>query len=1055
MLSMATQGRSLRRFVQSFLLLVLMTATSGLVMGAGLPAPDIEELRQQIKENDWSFQVDDHFSSTITPEHRLNLRSGFVMTDADQREMEQHLKIYPLSRDPLPSNLDWRDVNGITPVKNQGSCGSCWAFAATAEMEAFIKIYYGVETDLSEQQSVSCNPYGAGCDGGWATASYYVFQQQGAAAEACMPYLGMDPPAAPCIEDGLKKYGYITGYNYISNNVEQIKAALQNGPVCTGIDASDAFEAYGGGCFDEISYTTNHLVLIVGYDDRSCDEEGAWIIKNSWGPGFGISGYITVQYGAANTGTSISQLQYVAPPVSIDLIGNIDGADLIGGEIRELTWNTSGPAVSNVDIWLGLDGHCHDVLVAENIPNTGSFSWEVPNESTNYASLVIHPTDGGTAEGFGITETPISILGHKVRYVSDLGSNTSPFETPATAAHTIGDALNVCSGVDTVLVTGGNYLGSITVSGPVAVMGGYSDDFSTRDPDTYVTRLMSGTTGLRFLSGSGDLGSVDGVLFEDCVAAISSNPVSGQHGGAILVNNCSPTISNCEFNNNRAHPSLGVGYGGAICVIGGQPVFNSCLFTGNIASKGGAIAVFEGADVILNDCVFESSACTDAGIENLGGALYCENSTLGMRGGSISGTTLTNKGAALFGLDSNVDFSGVDFLNNQASNNGGAIAVANGFLTVSGSEFSGNVSTGGSGGGLYCDGTELNITNTRFVNNQCSIIGGGAMAMQSSGSIENCLVMNNSAGANAGLMVLADGDFQVRNNIVMDNQGVGLVTAGDLMVADYNNVVGNLPSNYGGAAGGAHDISLDPLFVDAAAGDFGLGQFSPCVDAGQDDASCLDPDGSRADMGLLGGPSADFVAPSMISGASLTQLGAGEVRISWNEAPEENITHYVVYRDTAEIFLPSTLRAVATVDHPTTTYTDTPPFDCYYLVVAIDEDGYSSGYSERVYTAAEPSAAGDGSTPKVLSITGVVPNPFNPMANVKFDLPRSGRVQLSVFDLRGRLVRELVSGQMEAGSHEVMWNGRDGRGQMSATGVYFARLSSADGVQTVKMVLAK
>jgi len=360
MLSMATEGRFARRFVQTFMLLMLMTSISGLVLAAGLPDPDIEELRQQIKENGWSFEVSDHFSNTITPEQRLNLRSGFVMTDDDRREMEQHLKIFPMTRDPLPGNLDWRDVGGITPVKNQGSCGSCWAFAATAEMEAFIKIYYGVETDLSEQQSVSCNPYGAGCDGGWASASYYIFQHQGAVTEGCMPYEGLD--AVPCTQSDLKKYGYITGYNYISSNVEQIKAALQHGPVCTGIDASDAFETYSGGCFDEISYSTNHLVLIVGYDDRSCNEEGAWIIKNSWGPDFGEAGYITVKYGAANTGSSVTQLQYVAPPVSIDLTGGIDGAELIGGQMHDLTWNTSGAAVSNVDIWLGVEGHCHDTF---------------------------------------------------------------------------------------------------------------------------------------------------------------------------------------------------------------------------------------------------------------------------------------------------------------------------------------------------------------------------------------------------------------------------------------------------------------------------------------------------------------------------------------------------------------------------------------------------------------------------------------------------------------------------------------------------------------------
>jgi len=1055
MLPMATEKRSTRRFIQTFMLLALLSLLPAIVQAAGLPAPDIEELRQQIKENGWSFQVSDQFSSTITPEERLNLRSGFVMTDADVREMEQHLTILPLNRDPLPSSLDWRDVGGITPVKNQGSCGSCWAFAATAQMEAYIKIYYGVEMDLSEQQSVSCNPYGAGCDGGWASASYYVFQQQGAVTEACMPYLSMDPPGAPCIESGLKKYGYVTGYNYISNNVEQIKAALQNGPVCTGIDASDAFEAYGSGCFDEISFSTNHLVLIVGYDDRSCGEEGAWIIKNSWGPGFGEGGYITVKYGAANTGSSVTQLQYVAPPVSIDLTGGINGAELIGGEIRDLTWETSGAAVSNVDIWLGIEGHCHDTLVASNVPNTGAYSWEVPNASTNYASLVIHPTDGGTEEGYGITSDPIKIIGHQTRYVSALGSNTAPFETPATAAHTIVDALNACTGVDSVLVTAGTYNGMLTISGPVTLIGGYNSDFSIRNSHENITRVVSGETGLRFLAGSGDLGSVDGVLFEGCAAGISAEPVGGQHGGAIFVSGCSPIISNCDFINNRAHPGSGLGYGGAICVNGGQPVIQSCSFQNNTASKGGAIGIFNGASIIINESVFDGSLCTDATSENVGGAIYAENSTLEMNTGSITNSSFTYQGSGIYASAANVYLADVDISGNQAINNGGAIFAAGGYLGMSGCRVDGNESTSGSGGAIYCTDVDLAFTNSRFMNNHSIIFGGGLGAMNASGKIENCLFSGNVSANSAGLMVVATGDFNLRNNIITGNNGGGLLAAGELMVADFNNVVNNLPSDYSSSTAGSHDISLAPVFVNEAEGDFGLAQFSPCIDAGQDDASCLDPDGSRADMGLLGGPGSDFVAPAFVTGAALLQLGEGQVRVTWDASGEDNISHYVVYRDTAAVFVPTALRAVATVDHPTTVFEDLAPVNSYYLVVAVDEDGYSSGYSQRVYSSSDLTPVSDGNAPRVLAITGVVPNPFNPMANVKFDLPRSGRVQLSVFDLRGRLVRELVSGQMEAGNHEVMWNGRDSRGQMSATGVYFARLSSADGVKTVKMVLAK
>jgi len=366
-----------------------------------------------------------------------------------------------------------------------------------------------------------------------------------------------------------------------------------------------------------------------------------------------------------------------------------------------------------------------------------------------------------------------------------------------------------------------------------------------------------------------------------------------------------------------------------------------------------------------------------------------------------------------------------------------------------------NASQNGNGGGVYSNGTNISVRNVHFTGNTSSSLGGGLTAMEASGTVENCLFNNNTSITGGGFVVLATAESLVRNNVVVNNQGLGMVAAGSDMIADYNNVVGNLPSDYGSGTPGIHDLSLDPLFVDAAGNDYGLAQFSPCVDSGQDDASCLDPDGSRADMGLLGGPGANFVAPQRVTGADLMQLGGGMVRVSWDVAPEEDINHYVVYRDTAAVFVPSDLRAVAMVDHPSVTFDDTPPFDCYYLIAAVNSQGYSSGYSERVYTSDQVSPVGDEQTPKVLAISGVVPNPFNPMTTVKFDLPRSGRVQLTIFDLRGRLVRDLISGQMEAGSHDVVWNGRNDQGQTAAAGVYFARLSSADGHRTVKMVLAK
>jgi len=1044
-----TVGPLGRFFLMSCVVLVAVAPLSTLAQDA----PDILDLQRQIDRNGWNFQVDDHFTNTLTEDERSNLR-GYNPPPGYQQELDQHLKIYPIDKAGLPTTLNWRDIGGITSVKNQGSCGSCWAFAATAEMEAFIKIYYGKETDLSEQQSVSCNPYGAGCDGGWATASYYVFQNYGAVLENCSPYVGLDPPAAPCTQDDFLKYGTITGYNHISNDVEQIKAALQYGPVCTAIDAGPEFEAYAGGCFDVPGSGTNHLVLIVGYDDRSCGGAGAWLIKNSWGSDFGESGYITVAYGAASTGTSVTQLQYAEPPVSIILDSDLGTTPLYGDQLTDVTWSTTGDPVGTVDFWLGIDGDCHDILIEENVPNTGSYSWMVPNLGTNYASLVILPSTG-TETGYDFTETPLTIIGHKTRYVSSGGSNTHPYETPATAAHTIGAAVSACTGTDTVLVTGGNYVGNVTVSTTVKIRGSWDPTFSVQDLQTYPTRLQGGNSCMRFYGGSGDYGSVENIVFHDSFGGNATLPSNGQHGGAIYSLGASPTIINCVFDNNRAAAGTGIGFGGAICIVDGAPTVENCEFTGNIASSGGAVGVFGTAAATFTDCIFTANRNSELFEDYHGAAFFVDGGALTISGGSITGGTNSFKGGALAMSQGQVVLDGVLVDGNETISGGGAISTTGGILELNNTHLTNNTSGSGSGGGIEATGTHLILRNTRIGGNTSGNIGGGVYAMSSTGVVENCQVDGNLGVSIGGMFLMAAGEFQVRNNMVFANEGGGMLATGAEMAEDWNNVWNNLGGDNLSSPAGVHDLSRNPLFVDEAVGDFGLACYSPCIDGGELDPMCLDPDGSRADIGLLGGPGSAFMGPAAVGGLALADLGGGGIRLTWNPGLEPDLDRYIIYRDTAEVFIPSGAKALASVTVPTVSFDDTPPAgDWYYLVATVNTGGYGGGYSEKVHTSGGVSAVGEA-LPKNMAIAQIAPNPFNPRTTIHFDVARSGQVRLGVYDLRGHLVRDLVTGSMEPGRHHSVWDGRDRRGRAAAAGVYFVRMTGDGKSLTRKMVLAK
>jgi len=1049
--------RAFRPLAASALALLLVALPGGVMSPtparatAGEPI-DLEGLRRDIEVNGWSFVVDDHFTSTRTPAERAAQR-GYAPPPGYQKELESRLVILPQDK-TLPGSFSWVEQGGVTPVADQSTCGSCWAFAATAELESRMLIEYRTSLDLSEQQVVSCNTYGAGCGGGWASAAYAVFQQTGAVLEDCHPYLANDPPTAACLQTQFLKFGWITGYRFISNDVTQIKTALLDGPVCTGIDADDAFEAYAGGCFDAPGSQVNHLVLIVGWDDRACDGAGAWRIKNSWGPGFGESGYIWVRYGAAMTGNSVTQLICAPPTTAFAVDSSLGVEPLMAGTTVPVTWTTSGAGVSTVDLRLGWDGLCSDVVIAAGVPNTGRYDWIVPNISAPAARLLVSAS-AGTRYGFDFAPRALKIVGHTTRYVSAAGSNTPPYESPATAARSIADAVAACAGHDTVLVAGGDYTSRITVSSTVRLLGSWDAGFTVQDRLTHPTRVQCGGSALRFNAAAGDFSQVDNFVFENCYGGNGSAPVPGQHGGAIFVQEAAPLIRNCEFRNNRAALGAITGYGGALCAIGGQVRLESCVFNGNLATCGGAISAI-GGEVSLLDCVFTANACADSADGCFGAALYGQTAQWTVTGGRLTGNGSCYRGGALYLAGGTALLADVEVLDNRARGGGGGFGVSGGSLSLERVVVAGNTVGLGNGGGCEFSGGVLDARNTIFRGNRAPGLGGAIVGLGTSGRVENCLLDGNSGGSVGGLLATAGGALTIRNNIVVRNAGGGLAAMGVGVTTDWNNVWNNAGGDYAaGAVPGPHDLSRDPL-LNAPPGDCALGEHSPCLDRGDPDPACLDPDGSRADLGVHGGPAALAMAPAAVTGATVTSVGAGQVRLSWDASTAADVHHHVVYRDTAAAFVPAPERVVAVVMHPALDLLESPPAGpWYYIVSAVDADGHAGGFSAPVEAWASASAVAGPALPAALAVAGIRPNPFNPRTAVAFDVPRTGAVRVAIHDLRGRLVRLLVDTQLAAGRHEAVWNGRDDAGRPAAAGVYLLRLRQGGDAVSAKLMLAK
>ena len=210
----------------------------------------------------------------------------------------------------LPTSVDWRDFGVVTPVKDQGNCGSCWAFSAAAALESHWAITKKTTPiNLSEQQLVDCagNYKNFGCNGGLPSQAFeYIRAAGGLASLASYPYTAQN---GQCKKVTPAAYARRGSYNitYLDENEIQYAIAFQ-GPVSVAFEVIDDFENYSGGIYSSplcsnLPSDVNHAVLAVGYGVDSKKNQ-YYIIKNSWGTSWGIQGYFYLQLGTNMCGVA-------------------------------------------------------------------------------------------------------------------------------------------------------------------------------------------------------------------------------------------------------------------------------------------------------------------------------------------------------------------------------------------------------------------------------------------------------------------------------------------------------------------------------------------------------------------------------------------------------------------------------------------------------------------------------------------------------------------------------------------------------------------------------
>jgi C1A family cysteine protease len=203
-----------------------------------------------------------------------------------------------------PASFDWRNVNGksyVSPIRNQGGCGSCVAFGTTATVEGTLRVVIGdaaYPIDLSEAHLFYCHAraQGRNCGNGWwLPPALDAYKNPGVADEACYPYTAGDQNCTNLCSDWANRVTRISGWHAITS-IADMKAWLSTrGPLDTAFTVYNDFFAYRSGVYRHVSggVAGGHCVCCVGYNDA----EGCWIMENSWGASFGESGYFRIAYG--------------------------------------------------------------------------------------------------------------------------------------------------------------------------------------------------------------------------------------------------------------------------------------------------------------------------------------------------------------------------------------------------------------------------------------------------------------------------------------------------------------------------------------------------------------------------------------------------------------------------------------------------------------------------------------------------------------------------------------------------------------------------------------
>jgi len=394
---------------------------------------EIARIKLEILHQNLNWEAGETSLSRLSPlQKRKRLGRNYT------RELDA-LKLR-LSSEPmaLPNKLDWTNIGGknyLTRIKDQGECGSCWAFSTLGVIEAIYNIEnnkYSTQTvntfiwsekrrslariaalaypNLSEQDLVSCSTAG-NCEGGWESDALIFIKNRGVVTEQCFPYKAEDVSCVLCV-DWKKKLTKIKDWSWVTRaSVDRaaVKSALQNGPLIFYMEVYSDFYHYKSGIYEPIASATlesGHSVVLVGYNEQ----EKYWICKNSWSTDWGENGYFKIKYDECETGSFVLQVKDVTLENKSPKLDPVP--DLMAKEGSELNYRMTGSDPDGDRL----------TFSASNLPRgadmytNGIFEWTPTYTQSGDYFIPVRVTDGVLEDSRTVKVTVINVKKGKGKY---------------------------------------------------------------------------------------------------------------------------------------------------------------------------------------------------------------------------------------------------------------------------------------------------------------------------------------------------------------------------------------------------------------------------------------------------------------------------------------------------------------------------------------------------------------------------------------------------------------------------------------------------------------